>query len=289
MTRAKSSTPAAPSPKPAPVVRKTTKRRRTPSLTTPRAAAAVADLTPAVVTTPASPVAAPTGTTSATAPPTTAPVPLTTTGLTPVVTTPPPVTTPVVTTPATPPSPPNALTSPPEVVIPSPPGGFKAPVMHDFMGFHPSTRQLTAATTAIADLLGIGDLAALVGPLAPPAGAVAAALRLGMEWRQVRDETNAWDAYVRAQDAMAWKAALQLVDELKPLFLLAVSKDPSLASQYAGLTELFGAPKVAATKAAATKARNARTKAAAVANAPAPVTEAPASPAAPTKTVTVSV
>ena len=52
-----------------------------------------------------------------------------------------------------------------------------------------------------------------------------------------------------------------LLDQLKPLFLIAVAKDPALATQYAGLAQMFDAPKAVAKQAVATRKKNAKTKA----------------------------
>jgi hypothetical protein len=164
-------------------------------------------------------------------------------------------------TPTTPPSTP-AVGAPPVVTIPSPPAGFVTPAGRTYVGFLPSSRELAAAATAVTDLGSFDDYVALFGSAAPPAAAVANAIAIGLQWRAMRTPAEAWDAYVRAQYGAAWKEARTQLDELKPLFLHALAKDPSLASKYQGLTEMFDAPKVSASKAAATKKKSAQAKAA---------------------------
>jgi hypothetical protein len=184
---------------------------------------------------------------------------------------------------ATPTSPMStAIAGPPtNVVIPPPPAGFVAPSGRAYMGYLPSARELAAASTAMSDLAAFDDYVALLGSAAPPAASVASAIGVGIQWATMRIPAEAWETYVRAQYGLAWKEAKTLLEELKPLFLHAMAKNPALASQYQGLTGMFDATKVAADKAIATKKRNAKTKAAqakstaTAAPQEAPVTEAP--------------
>jgi len=208
-------------------------------------------------------------------------------GPAPTVPTPPPATTPVAAPPADP-APSTTAGAPPVVSIPPVPAGFVAPVPHAYAGYNPSARLLAAAADAIANLQSF-DVTVL-GPLAPPPATLASALQVALGWRALRVPSAAWDAYVRAQTGLAWRTALTLLDELKPLFLAAVAKSPDLAVQYQGLAQVFDAPKQAAKKGLATRTKNAQTKAAAAAQtAAAPSASAAAPPAAPVKTVTVSV
>jgi hypothetical protein len=179
------------------------------------------------------------------------------------------------------------------VTIPSPPTGFVELSLVDYRGFHVSKKEVAAASTAIADLASFTSYQALLGGSAPEASAVSSALSLGLGWRTLRDLTDTWDAYVRTQDAMAWKAALMLLDELKPLFLIAVAKNPELAAQYAGLARMFAVPKMSAEAAAVTRKKNATAAAAAAAAASTAsavaTAKAEATAAVPAKVVTVPV
>ena len=202
------------------------------------------------------------GTASATATPT--PAQSIATGTVPVVSSPTTDTSPVKLTAPVPvavAAPPNAMSPPPDVVIPSPPVGFMAPSWRDFLGYRPTSREIAAATTAIADLGNFDDYVAVLGSAVPTAASIASALQLGVSWRGMRDSTATWDVYAKAQDSMAWKNALTLLDELKPVFLGAVAKNPALATKYAGLMQMFDAPKVVAEQATATKKKNAKAKA----------------------------
>jgi len=180
---------------------------------------------------------------------------------------------------------------PPDVVTPSPPVGFVAPALNEVRGYHASAHVLAAANTAMADLGSFDNYVVLLGSAAPAAASVSNAISIALEWRAVRTPAKAWDTYVRAQYSLACKAALTLLDELKPLFLAAAAKDPSLALTYQGLTEIFEAPSLVATKAVATKKRNAQQKAAAAKSIAAPTpaanSEADATDTA-TKAVTIN-
>ncbi len=295
MHTTKKSTPISSNPTdPAPVVRKTKRRVVTPSVVTPYLAAVAQDVTsptPMVSVTPTVPSS---GTASRAATPT--PAQSIATGTLPVVTTPTTGTSPFTLTAPVPvavAAPPNAVSPPPDVDIPSPPPGFMAPSWRDFLGYRPTSREIAAATTAIADLGSFDDYVEVVGSAVPMAACIVRALQLGVGWRGMRDSTATWDVYARAQDSMAWKNALTLLDKLKPVFLGAVAKNAALATKYAGLMQMFDAPKVVAELATATKKKNAKARAAAAAPAaqaagvaaPAATAEAPATAG---KTVTVN-
>ena len=182
---------------------------------------------------------------------------------------------------------------PPSAVSPRPPAGFVAPSSRFYRGFHPTTSELRAASLAIADLGRLGDSSTLLGPAAPSSTAVAAALDLALQWRAAREASAAWDEYVRAQDGMAWKDALTLVDQLKPLFRIAAARSTNVARDYPGIAELCDAANVVAKRSLATRQKRAKEKAAEAAQpeAPAPAPAAPAPDPAvvpPAKTVTVT-
>jgi len=72
----------------------------------------------------------------------------------------------------------------------------------------------------------------------------------------------AWNTYVRAQDALAWKQALDLLDELKPAYKLAVGQKPALATTYPRLATFFDTHKNIAERASVTKKTKKKEKAA---------------------------
>jgi hypothetical protein len=179
------------------------------------------------------------------------------------------------TTPATPtPSAPGSSTStpasptvanePPVVVIPEVPDNFTAPTtMRGFKGYYPNKSELAALPGALSDLGNFAEYATVLGNTAPPASAVTSTVSVGMSWRQLRISTEAWDAYVKTQDAIAWKAAVTLLDEVKVLFLYAVSKNATLATKYPSLLAYFNVSKETAAQGSVTRKKNAKTKAAA--------------------------
>jgi len=156
---------------------------------------------------------------------------------------------------------PSTVAAPPDVTIPAVPAGFVAPSGRVFMGHYASEAQVIAAPAALADLRKFASYTATLGASAPEESAVADPLSVAIEWRQTRDESDAWATYSKVQDAIAWRAALAALDKLKPAFLIAVAQNPALATQYAGLAQLFNAGKVAAKQAAATKKRAAKAEA----------------------------
>jgi hypothetical protein len=87
---------------------------------------------------------------------------------------------------------------------------------------------------------------------------------------------------------------MQLLDQLRPIFQVAVAQNAALAKQFPGLVAMFGAPKAIAAKGGVTRKQNAKTKAvadaaAAQAAAVASAVAAATAPATTAKTVTVSV
>ncbi len=158
--------------------------------------------------------------------------------------------------------------------------------MSQFRGCYPHKSELAAAPGVITDLEKFAGYSTTLGTSAPPVPAVTGAISVALEWRTMRDSTETWDEYVRAQDAMAWQAAMTYLDDIKPLFLIAVSKNPSLATTYPWLAQVFNAPKVSARQAKTTKKNNAK---AAVASAQAAAKTAAAASAAPVATASPTV
>lgn len=258
-------------------------RKRRPAALTPYVAPGAASPPPSVTQIPTATVAAPPSPTSVTGLPTAVLSPITSPGSTPTTTAASP--SPAATTTVS-----NVVAAPPAVTLPTPPDGFIAPNMADFRGFHPTKTELAAAMGTVSDLGKFADYLTVLGTAAPDAVATANAVSVAMRWRMMRGPTETWDAYVRAQDAMAWKVAITLLDELKPLFLIAAAKNSTLATTYPGLAQMFNAAKATARTATATKKKNAKAAASAAASAAATAeaVKAATAPAAPPKAVTVN-
>ena len=154
----------------------------------------------------------------------------------------------------------DVLHPPPTTKLPPLPVGFFPPSKRTFVGYRPSSREVTAATTALADLAKFTTYREVLGGAAPDPDALASARKLALQWRATRNYTATWQAYVQAQDAIAWKAVLQTLDRLKPLLVRAASTS-TLGLQYPGLMELVEAPKRSAKQAAATRKKRAAEKA----------------------------
>jgi hypothetical protein len=118
--------------------------------------------------------------------------------------------------------------------------------MAAFRGCYPSKSELAAAPAAISDLARFATCSATLGTAAPSPTLAISLLTSALGWHK----------YVRAQDALAWQSAMICMDELKPLFLIALAKDSSLGALYPGLTAMFTASRVSARQAATTKRKN---------------------------------
>jgi hypothetical protein len=151
---------------------------------------------------------------------------------------------------------------PPNVTLPLIPASFNQPAMSVFRGSYPNKFELLAMPAAVNDLGRFVDYTSLLGSSATPAATFAAVVTRGLAWRAIRQEAEDWVTYVKAEDAMAWKAVSPILDEVRPLFLFAVSKNASIASTYPGLAQLFNASKEVAKAAKTTRAKNAKATAA---------------------------
>jgi len=171
------------------------------------------------------------------------------------------------TTPTTTSSVPSNLSAPPDVTLPQIPVGFVAPSARAFFGYYATEAEVSAAPLALHDLGNFASYTAILGASAPSVSSVTGTLTMALDWRASRVAAEAWAAYATTQDYVAWKAALMVLDDLKPLFLLAVKKNADLATQYAGLVQLFDAGKLVAAEAAVTRKKNAKSKAAKAAQA----------------------
>jgi hypothetical protein len=176
------------------------------------------------------------------------------------------------------------------VSIPSVPAGFLVPDPKTLRGHYASQAEVIAAPLAAKDLESFANYTATFGPYAPSATALVNAITVSLGWRALRTASEAFAAYAKAEDAVAWKATIGQLDQLKALFLLAVQKNPALATECPGLAQLFNAAKVEAKAALATKKRNAKAAAAEAKKATAEAAAAtPATAEAPqAKTITVS-
>ncbi len=128
--------------------------------------------------------------------------------------------------------------------IPRPPASFIPPSMEPFRGYHPSKGELAAAPQAIDDLERFDDFAAFFGICAPDASVLIAWLRVALQWRQLRDASRRWIAYLRAEDAAAWEQALTLTRRLRPFFSRAAAIRPSLNVTCPGLSRFLDAPRL---------------------------------------------
>jgi hypothetical protein len=216
------------------------------------------DVTDEVTTAPSPSAPAPTTTLTSTAP--TDP---TTTGTTPATTSLPASASAAANTPATAIP---LMNAPPTVSIPVPPAGFVPIPGIDLRGFRPMQAELAAVPDAVFELSQFPNWALIFGITAPASTSVGQRLQVAVGWTSLLAQSNSWNSYVKSQEGMAWKDALEVMDSLKAPFQLAVTASPSMASQYPALMRLLGAQKVVAKRAASTKKKNAAAVTAAAAS-----------------------
>jgi hypothetical protein len=166
---------------------------------------------------------------------------------------------------ATPPSAEPAVVDvtkgPPDVTMPTVPQGAHVVSLRTLGSAPLTTSELDALPLVVQDLGHFVDYAALLGTAAPDPSVIQAEVTVGLEWRAMRDASDAWAAYVRTSDGQAWIPALASLEQLRPFFLGAVAQKPSLAHTYPGLWAYYNARKPSAKKAALTKKKKAAVKA----------------------------
>ena len=183
------------------------------------------------------------------------------------------------------------VNSPPVVQVPPVPAGFVPVNALDLRGFRPMQSELASVPDAILELSNFANYTGIFGITAPPSSQVSQRLTVAAQWTSLYSASTAWFTYVKSQEGMAWKDALELVEKLKAPFQLASASNPALLSKYPALARMLGAQKVVAKRAVSARVKNqtpAAAAALAAATAPAatpPV--APAAPAVPARVVTV--
>jgi hypothetical protein len=156
------------------------------------------------------------------------------------------------------------LSAPPSTGFPDVPRGFTKVPGSDFLGYHPTTGELSVAPRAIDELRAFArDLEAL-GPSVPACNGIADALSRGIEWRVMRERAERWCEFARVQDGLAWKAAVTELNKLKEVFLIARAHRPALVENFPALARMFDAPTAIAKRSAATRLRRAKAKASAL-------------------------
>ena len=186
----------------------------------------------------------------------------------------------------------NYLHKPPNVVLPTLPTHVQASAT-EAQGYHPTADEEAFAAKALADLARFDDYASQLGLAAPARDQVTEALDIGLAWRDLRPDAEAWYLYVKMQDGLAWKRLSLLLGELRPIFRLAASKDASLATLYPSLARMLDAPYAVAKRSVETRKQRKRAKGAATEQATAPsLPTAPSPEPAPPKpqgtTVTIN-
>jgi hypothetical protein len=91
------------------------------------------------------------------------------------------------------------------------------------------------------------------GSLAPAAAPLSDAISFAAAWSAKRASAEAWRAYTRQQEDLAWRFAQGKLDSLRPSYVAATSLDPAVSSQFSKVTQLFAPRSAAASKAAASK------------------------------------
>lgn len=177
---------------------------------------------------------------------------------------------------------PSVVDEPPSVTYPVIPATYVDPDSRELNGFYPNKLELAAMAGVVSDLNAFSDYAETLGNKVEPAATLAGWITRALSWRMLRNETEQWSAYVMGEDALSWKVALIGLDDLKPLFTFAATKDATLATKYPSLAKLFGASKTIAKAVHNAKVRKAAKakKAAATAVTVSTATTASAAPAA---------
>jgi hypothetical protein len=149
--------------------------------------------------------------------------------------------------------------APPKVTIPSIPSGFVPVNPLDLKGFHPMASEIGVASDAVLELQSFTNYVAVFGMTAPDQALLVTLLGIAAQWTSLLTASTNWLTYVRSNFGLAWKDAVVQMEALKAPFQLAVTRTPSLMSQYPALGRLLGAQKVVAKRAASARAKRKKT------------------------------
>jgi hypothetical protein len=163
--------------------------------------------------------------------------------------------------PATTTATPSVVVDPSSITAPTVPAGFAPTPLRRFAGVYPNRYELQAAPGAADDLDRFADYPEVLGNAAVPAGTVSSSLRRAIAWHTLRIAAELWVAWVKTEDALAWQEADANVEEVRPLFTFAASKNPALAKQYPSLAQYLDGQTQVAKEAKATRVKKAKTKA----------------------------
>jgi hypothetical protein len=155
--------------------------------------------------------------------------------------------------------------------------------MRVYAGDHPRVEEIQAAPDAVAELQASTTYGATFGPAAPEEAPFVVLLEDAVGWSNIRIALELYLTYAKSQEVVVWKGALTQMDQLRAAYALAVTHDPSVATEFPATARLLSVRAGIAKKAAATRARNAKAKAT---PATTPATGANAAPAVTPSTVT---
>jgi hypothetical protein len=177
---------------------------------------------------------------------------------------------------------PAGVTDPiPTTLAPSPPPGYVATKIG--RGGNSILRSQVAIASKAAGEITSSTTYATFGAAVPDQASVASALSNAAAWSGVVQNASAWYAYVKQQEAAAWKHATGLTDTLQVPFEYQLGRDATLEKEFPSLISFYAGPKKRAQKGAATRKENAAGKGpknkGAVAAAQPAVADASASPA----------
>jgi hypothetical protein len=141
--------------------------------------------------------------------------------------------------------------------------------------------EIAVVSDSVLELKGFSNYSAVFGLTAPDQGMLVTLLQIAAQWTSLLTASTNWLTFVKSQSGLAWKDALVQMEALKAPFQLAVTRTPSLMSQYPALGRLLGAQKVVARRAASTRAKGKKAGAKTAATPPATSAGVAAPPAAP--------
>jgi hypothetical protein len=161
------------------------------------------------------------------------------------------------------------VSAPPSLTVPSPPAGYVAVPGVDLQGYRPIASEVASVPDAILEIQAFPNWALVFGMTAPPASQVAQRLQVAAQWSALQAASERWYSYVRSQAGLAWKAGLEVMEDLKAPFQLAATTAPAMPNAFPALARLLSAQQTVGQRGAATRKRNAAAAAAAAAAAPA--------------------
>jgi hypothetical protein len=145
---------------------------------------------------------------------------------------------------------------PADAKIPPVPSGDAAANGGNYRTLIPKATELATLPGAVADLRRFTTFTDVLGFAGLPYSEVLQAFEVGNQWSTMRRASAAWAAYCLTAEGISWITIRKMLEAIRPVWNVAVARNPGLATTYPSLSSFLDAQKKIAQKGAATRRLN---------------------------------